>query len=74
MNKQSLKEDVDKVVKELQDLQDRLDNLQDEADIEASGCIEEEAEKRQWLQDAAGQLRRGKDSVKEALNHLEWLV
>ena len=73
MTKKELQQEVNGVVKQLSRLQNNLDNLYDDATIEAEGCTEEESEKAQNWRDDAGQLERALASVTEAINHLEWL-
>ena len=74
MTKQELQEQTNQILRELRDLHNQLDILQDDVEIEAEGCTDEESEKRQDFKDMAGQILRGKDTVSEAIDHLEWIV
>ena len=74
MTKQELQKQTNQILRELRDLHNQLDILQDDVEIEAEGCTDEESEKRQDFKDMAGQILRGKDTVSEAIDHLEWIV
>lgn len=74
MTKQELQEQTNQILRELRDLHNQLDILQDDVEIEAKGCTYEESEKRQDFRDMAGHILRGKDIVSEAIDHLEWIV
>ena len=55
MTKQELQEQTNQILRELRDLHNQLDILQDDVEIEAEGCTDEESEKRQDFKDMAGQ-------------------
>lgn len=74
MTPQDLQKETNDILRELRILQNQLDILQDDLEIEAKGCADEESEKRQDLKDVAGQIKRGKDTLSEAIDHLEWIV
>lgn len=74
MTIEDLQKQTNDILRELRDLQNQLDILQDDVEIEAEGCTDEESGKRQDFKDMAGQIKRGKDTVSEAIDHLEWIV
>ena len=74
MTKEELQTQTNEILRELRGLQNQLDILQDDTDIEADGCTNEEAEKRQDFKDMSGQIKRGMNTISEAIDHLEWIV
>lgn len=76
MTKEQLQKQAKALVIELKDLHSQIDILQDDTQNEADGLvgIEEESNQQENFESMANQIERCKDSLSEAINHLEWIV